>query len=347
MERNMPYELVLHRDDFREFLVRLIEAYAVFGPSVDGGSDAVIRIEKPEQLRVDRGPGHFSFKHFLLPQTEELFSFDLNSNEMNISSDKLDSGKLVLLIGLRPCDAMAVELLDKVFVERKPKDLFYAKRRDRTRIISFACSEPRSTCFCDSVGCRPDSEAGADIIINELKQEYVVKPVTQGGDELLKNTGMHLDVASEQILAEKEKNIMEARKQLKTVFTIDDLDGKIVDFDSSHWKQNCQKCLGCGVCTYFCPTCHCFDIIDEVEDAGGRRIRSWDSCMYPLFTLHASGHNPRPTHKERMRQRIMHKFVYAIEQYGRRFCVGCGRCVAQCPVNFDIREVIKEIVETK
>jgi sulfhydrogenase subunit beta (sulfur reductase) len=347
MERKMSNELVVHRDDFKGFLARLIEGYAVFGPSQDDGSDSIVRIEKPEQFRVQRGPSHFSFKHFFLPQIENLFSFDLNSKKIDTSSDDIDNCKPVLLIGLRPCDAMAVQLLDKVFMEREPKDVFYANRRDRTQIISFACSEPRSTCFCDSVGCQPDSEAGADIIIHELKNDYVVKPITQRGDELLKNTGMHLDEVSKQITAEKEQNMVEAREQLKKVFTIDDLDGKVIDFDASHWKQICQKCLGCGVCTYFCPTCHCFDIIDEVEDASGRRIRSWDSCMYPLFTLHASGHNPRPTRKERMRQRIMHKFVYAIKQYGRRFCVGCGRCVTQCPVNFDIRDVINEIMETK
>ena len=72
-------------------------------------------------------------------------------------------------------------------------------------------------------------------------------------------------------------------------------------------------------------------------------MRCWDSCQFPLFTLHASGHNPRPTYKERMRQRIMHKFNYCPENFEETFCVGCGRCIANCPVNLDIREVIKEI----
>jgi sulfhydrogenase subunit beta (sulfur reductase) len=347
MERVMTNECIVQKSDFNEFLALWIKVYSVFGPSGDDGSDGIKRIEKPEQFNLRHGTSHFSFKHFFLPQTEKLFSFDLASNKVDASGEEQGDDKFSILIGLRPCDAKAVELLDQVFIERDPKDVFYAKRRDRTRIVSFACREPRSTCFCGSVGCGPDSEAGADVVIFELNDRYVVKAITGGGEELLNSANIYLNSVSKEDLAEKEQTMIEAKSRLVKIFTDDGLDGKISDFNASYWKRICQKCLGCGICTYFCPTCHCFDIIDEVDGSKGRRIRSWDSCMYPLFTLHASGHNPRPTRKERMRQRIMHKFVYSMEQYGRRFCVGCGRCVTHCPVNLDLRFVIKEIAEAK
>ena len=106
---------------------------------------------------------------------------------------------------------------------------------------------------------------------------------------------------------------------------------------------NQEFCLGCGVCTFLCPTCHCFDILDEGDSEQGERIRIWDSCMFPLFTLHASGTNPRPGGKERMRQRIMHKFSYFLDNHDQPGCTGCGRCIRSCPVNLDIREVLEEI----
>lgn len=65
--------------------------------------------------------------------------------------------------------------------------------------------------------------------------------------------------------------------------------------------------------------------------------------MFPLYTLETSGHNPRPTGRERMRQRVMHKFNYFIVNYGEVACVGCGRCIRECPVNFDIRKAISEV----
>ena len=114
-------------------------------------------------------------------------------------------------------------------------------------------------------------------------------------------------------------------------------------FENPIWQELTEKCLGCGVCTYLCPTCHCFDIVDETHASTGQRMRTWDSCQFPQFTLQASGVNPRATVKERFRQRVMHKFSYMIESYEQIGCVGCGRCVTECPVNLDIRHVVNSI----
>jgi len=65
--------------------------------------------------------------------------------------------------------------------------------------------------------------------------------------------------------------------------------------------------------------------------------------MFPGVTLEASGHNPRISNKERMRQRVMHKFNYFVKMHGQTACVGCGSCIQNCPVNIDIREIIEEI----
>jgi len=343
----MANEYIVGKKDFDGILSHLIKENSVFGPSIDRDCTRIKRIETPEQLNVWPGTAHSSFKQFFLPQSEVLFSFDPSSQKVEAQGEGAANGKKNILIGLRPCDAQAVDLLDQVFVGRDPKDVFYSERRNRTKIISFACSEPATTCFCASVGCGPDAEAGTDLMVYDLKDRYVLKTITKSGEDLLNNTGVHLNPASEKDVAEKEQMIVDARKLLTGIFSEKDLNGQLGDFDASIWYDIHRKCLGCGVCTYFCPTCHCFDITDEAEGLRGRRIRTWDSCMYPLFTMHASGHNPRPTRKERMRQRIMHKFVYSMEQYGKRFCVGCGRCVINCPVNLDLRFVIKEIMEAK
>jgi len=113
-------------------------------------------------------------------------------------------------------------------------------------------------------------------------------------------------------------------------------------YDDPFWDELHLRCLGCGVCTYLCPTCHCFDIVDEGNGAAGQRLRNWDTCQFALFTHHTSGHNPRPTGRERMRQRVMHKFNYFVSNFGDIACVGCGRCVRECPVNLDIRAVIED-----
>ena len=114
-------------------------------------------------------------------------------------------------------------------------------------------------------------------------------------------------------------------------------------FDSEIWDELSQACLGCGACTFVCPTCQCYDIEDYDTGHGIQRFRCWDSCMYSDFTLMAHG-NPRTSKLERFRQRFMHKLVYFPQNNGGVFsCVGCGRCVAKCPVSLNIAKVINAL----
>ena len=129
-----------------------------------------------------------------------------------------------------------------------------------------------------------------------------------------------------------------------------DLDGIVLKldkmFDHELWHNTAMKCIGCGICTYLCPTCHCFDMQDESTLDEGARIRVWDSCMYPEYTHHASGHNPRPARMNRVRNRVYHKFSYFPKNSNVTACTGCGRCIGYCPANIDIIDVIAKVGET-
>jgi ferredoxin len=184
-----------------------------------------------------------------------------------------------------------------------------------------------------------------DALLSDLGDRYLVEAITTRGEELLAASPLLAD-ATDADLAEKQLRMDEARKALKPQVQIEGLQSKLAAlFDDSVWDFLHETCLGCGLCTYACPTCHCFDIVDEAEGGQGTRLRVWDSCQYPLFTHHASGHNPRPSGRERMRQRVMHKFHYLVENQGILGCVGCGRCIRNCPVGNDVRQVLNSIAE--
>jgi len=108
-----------------------------------------------------------------------------------------------------------------------------------------------------------------------------------------------------------------------------------------------MRCLGCGICTFLCPTCHCFDIQDETLESNGARVRIWDSCMFREYSLQASGYNPRPEQTSRVRNRVFHKFSYFPKNHQEFGCVGCGRCISECPVNIDIVEIVNKAREVK
>jgi predicted aldo/keto reductase-like oxidoreductase len=68
--------------------------------------------------------------------------------------------------------------------------------------------------------------------------------------------------------------------------------------------------------------------------------------MSPLFTLEASGHNPRPNKADRLKNRVGHKFSYYPSLHSGRFsCCGCGRCIRSCPSSVDIRKIVLDAVK--
>jgi ferredoxin len=202
---------------------------------------------------------------------------------------------------------------------------------------------PYASCFCTSVDGSPTSTQGADILLTDLGESYLVEFVTPKGESLAAYFGeaTAADVGAEakkKEIAEKSAAAIQSKIPGRAIKPILD-----VSFEHPFWDTIYGKCLACGTCTYMCPTCHCFDISDEIKGDDGVRIRNWDSCMFSLFTKETSGHNPRTSQKQRWRQRLMHKFKYYVDNFDAIACVGCGRCVMSCPVNIDIRKIVQDI----
>ena len=283
-------------------------------------------------------------KNFLFPRTETLLKFTRTGKGMVIAGDQEDGGE-TLLFGVRPCDARSFTLLDMLFDQEKYRDPYYLDKREKTTVVALGCVRPPyTTCFCTSVGGAPLSSEGVDILLTDLGEAYLAEFLTPKGEALREAFGGtpagEAEEKQKETIAAQAAEVIGSRIPAREIKPI--LDAR---FEDPFWNTLHQKCLACGTCTYLCPTCHCFDISDEVKRADGIRIRNWDSCMFPMFTKETSGHNPRPSQKERWRQRVMHKFRYYVDNFGAIACVGCGRCVMACPVNLDIRKIVADIAK--
>ncbi len=282
-------------------------------------------------------------KNFFFPQTQTMMKYFRTERGKELAEVVEDAADAVLF-GVRPCDARSFVLLDNVFDDPKYKDSYYLARREKTIIVSLACVHPPyTTCFCTSVGGHPLSSEGSDIALTDLGDVYLAEFLTPKGETLIEKMG-NLEAADEAMDAKKQELSDTAEKEIKSHIPANDIKPWLDEnFESPFWDTIYRSCLACGTCTYLCPTCHCFDITDEVKGEEGRRIRTWDTCMSWLFTMETSGHNPRTSQKERWRQRLMHKFKYFVDNFGAVACVGCGRCVINCPVNIDIRKIVTDI----
>jgi sulfhydrogenase subunit beta (sulfur reductase) len=338
-------EKVINREELETFVQALQKSYEVFAPVREGNAHQFQRLTGNETMDLEFSNTRLSPKSLLFPQSERMFEFSLDeaSEEANILKEAPKEFPLTVVFGIRPCDAKALRLMDVNFDNPDFKDPWWVKRMDSMVFVGLGCNEPRSTCFCTSVGGGPFHEEGLDLLLFDLGERYLARALTDKGEQLLEEAGMGEDADAE-TLKRAEELKKEAEDKITSHVPTDKLKEKeVLDlFDAPFWDDVAFACINCGTCTFLCPTCWCFDIQDEVSKTQGDRIRNWDSCMFPLFTLHASGHNPRSEKVQRVRQRFMHKLKYYVDKYGSGVaCVGCGRCVNYCPVNIDIREVIK------
>ncbi len=331
--------LRLDKRDFETFLASVMEEFDLYAPvSLTEGVSVFKKIDHPNEVNFSQLLTQKPAKEIFFPQSEPMFNYERRGRKIQITSNEEVERERILL-GARPCDIEAISIIEKVFISEPYTDLYFLEKRRKTTLIGLGCNQPLSTCFCSSAGGGPFLRSGSDLFLVDLGDAYSVELLTEKGMVFSKNKFLR-EADPEDLRRIKE---LEDKAFEKVGFSIP-IDGieKRLDLmvESSFWDRVHEKCVGCRICTYLCPTCHCFDIVDEGDFARGQRVRNWDSCLSPLYSLETSGHNPRPTTRERMRQRLMHKFNYFPKIFNRIACVGCGRCIQYCPVHFDIRQAI-------
>ena len=285
-----------------------------------------------------------SAKDLFFPQVENLVNFKMSGKKIEVIENR-DPAEPFVVFGVRACDCRSFDILDRVFLE-EPADTYYQTRRENGTVITLACSKPAETCFCGTFGIDAADPAG-DVTCWMTEDTLYWRANTTKGAALTKKLTLLEDCNEEAVLAQQEKvrNIIE--KLPLNSLDLSGFDGEhLMDwFNSPAWAELSESCLGCGTCTFVCPTCQCYDVQDFDTGKEVKRFRCWDSCMYSDFTMMAHGTN-RPTQKERFRQRFMHKLVYfPSKNDGIYGCVGCGRCLQKCPIHMNIVKVARKLKE--
>lgn len=328
--------------------VKKLASYRIYAPVKDGDLWSFEIIDTPEKIDLDYPNTPLSAKKIIFPQRESLLKFSSSNEEGLEIKETLPDEKPTIIYGVRPCDAKALILTDKVF-SGDFEDFYYWRRRNSTTVVGLSCNTPPSqNCFCLSVEGSPYSKEGLDILLTDLGDKYLVESLTDKGNKLIHIEKKLFGEPKEKDIKDVKKIHTQAEKLIeRQIKNIEKIPPKLKEmFDSPFWGEESMGCIRCGICTYLCPTCHCFDINDEVSSSvplNGKRVRTWDNCQFPDFTMHSSGHNPRPDKASRLRQRILHKFQYFVERNKSYQCTGCGRCVSKCPVGIDIIEVLDKV----
>lgn len=336
---------IFNKEDWVKALAGLKEDFKIFVPVEQGEFHNFRLLEDGVKTSFDFQNTRLSPKSMLFPQSDRMFEYTLDESkeDAHILKEAPKEFSPQVLVGIRPCDALAFQLVKINFDNSQYRDPWWVRRFESTTLVGFGCNAPCASCFCTSVGSGPFDEKGLDALMYDLGDRFLVRSLTPRGETFLGKIKLGRE-ADDSLLKGSLTLSKEAEKKVTSEVPTDRLKEKVVNelFNAPFWDKVAFACINCGTCTYLCPTCWCFDIQDEVVGKEGDRIRNWDACMFPLFTLHGSGHNPRDKKPARVRQRFMHKAKYYVDKYNSgAACVGCGRCVQFCPVNIDIRKVFQ------
>ncbi|ADD43135.1 4Fe-4S dicluster domain-containing protein [Stackebrandtia nassauensis] len=330
------------------------DGYSVIAPTVRGDAVVLAEIDTAAQLPYGFGtevePGGYrvtpvddrlafthvaspqSWKAYLHPSRERLWSADRDAEGFTITPDESVEPPRAF-VGVRPCDLRAIGVLDRVLEGGER----YRRRRDNVFIVAVNCTEPGSTCFCVSAGGGPRAESGFDLALTELPDgRLVAETGTPAGAELLRRLRTQAPAAD--TVDQADRLVESAATRMGRALPEGNLrDVLAATRESAHWDDVASRCLTCGNCTMACPTCFCTTVTDSTDLTGdhAERWQQWDSC-FDIDFARIHGDEVRTSAPARYRQWISHKLGTWHDQFGESGCVGCGRCVAWCPVGIDI-----------
>lgn len=335
----------IQKNHIYNLLDELMKSNTVFAPQKDGAVTNIKKLENSANIDLKTVRPQTPAKDVLFPQKQTIYKVD------NFKVTETNEVKPTILFGCRPCDARGMQILDNFFTSRDRKDgrsqpwedPYWKKMRENTVIISIACETPLNTCSCTSLGINPASKKGSDILLIPFEDGYFIQPVTDKGRKTLECCKQFIEVTGD-VKAVQEK--VKAKCESMMTFKLDASPaGKLIKlYGSNIWKKISQGCISCGVCTFFCPTCHCFEMRDEkLGKTCSDKVKCWDSCHFNVYSLEASGHNPRPNVAARYQNKLLDKFEYHVTLYGEIACTGCGRCSDFCPAGITLADTLKTL----
>lgn len=252
------------------------------------------------------------------------------------------------IVGLKACDLRAIDVLDKVFLDPDLQDRFYLERRDLMMLVCSDCLEPAQSCFCNLTGGHPYPQGQFDLNLIAVRDGFVVEAGSQQGKEFMQRNAELFKPVEKGIIDQIQQARARADAMLAQINQEwrEGLPARALlerGYDDEVFEEQGSMCVECQACTRVCPTCHCFYLYDGLREEYFLRMKMWDSCIRKTYAQVAGGLNPRRMLSDRLRHRMMHKFVYFPDRYGLQMCVGCGRCIEAEVGGVDMRAIFRTL----
>lgn len=343
---------LINKSQVSDIARELQKEYQVYGPVMEKETKQCmfVKVDDIAELDLNAPIPALPPKHTLFPQFERIMSYqyDKKNQKVDIKPD-FDVSKKALF-GLRSCDLTGVLCMDRFFLGQEFVDDVYKNHRKNMFIVTNTCNVPFKQCFCVCTDSGPSAQEGYDLNLTDLGDQYLVEAGSDKGKALAEKLGLKksddshkkakADVIDKSI--DKFDSIAKDNKAWISRVVNRVTTGLI---DEKVWEYIGNQCLECGACSFVCPSCTCFNIVDPVTGPEtADRMRTWDSCSYEGYSRMAGGHNPRHPVEDRRSKRFFCKLSYSqSKKYLRPGCVGCGRCQWVCPGDIGLPNVVTYI----
>ncbi len=274
------------------------------------------RLEHDDKIELHYPITPLSPTKYFFPARQNILEFKGTEKQKNRKTEKPN-----VFFGLSLFDLKAINKLDKIFSEPIKDDVYFENRHNSILISISDDFDPKDLAF--------------DLHFRKIGDKYIVWAGSEKGQKI---------IAANLSLFVNAKDIRKKYKPKKKHKKSDQSEILTKSKEDKIWDKLAEICFGCGICSYVCPMCYCFDIQDVVKIEGvakceGCRQRSWDSCMTADFAA-ISSHEFRPELRDRIYNWYHHKFVRIPAEHGFSGCVGCKRCITYCPAKINFHETL-------
>jgi sulfhydrogenase subunit beta (sulfur reductase) len=335
-------------------IVDLLQArgYEVIAPFRGHGRDTYfdqVTTENRDQIEIHFPNPYYPPKRFVFPHIERLMTFRRKNGELEI--EPVSEQPKRAIFGIRSCDIAGIYHLDRFYLGRDFRDVYYENHRKNLFLVNLVCTDPEQDigqeCFCVCTDTGPAARGHFDLQLMDLGDEFMAVAGTPAGEALFADPIFRK--ATEDDVTRRRALLDQCRRSFKkdttswfsaTVRYV--TQGEILE---KTWEEIGNRCLECGGCTYVCPACTCFTVSDrQVGPNEVERVRVWDACALGGFTRMAGGFNPRRAVHDRRNRRFFRKLAhYFIQRELSMACVGCGRCAAVCHGDIGMPTVVEMI----
>jgi ferredoxin len=344
---------ILRRDEVLKIIDRLRQMrYEVVAPFHGRGRDTyfdTVTDNNRDRIQIHLPNPYYPPKKFVFPHIERLMKFQRSNGDIHIEATYEQPKRAIF--GIRSCDLAGIYHLDRFYLGREFRDVYYENHRKNLFLVNIVCTDPDQDigedCFCICTDTGPAAREIFDLQLMDLGDEFMAVAGTPAGETLFADPifrqGTPAHIEKRRALLDQLRHSF--KKQTTSWFSTTVRYISHSESLEKTWEEIGNRCFECGGCTYVCPACTCFTVSDrQIGPNEFERVRTWDACALSGFTRMAGGFNPRRAVHDRRNRRFFRKLAYYfIQRELSMACVGCGRCAAVCHGDIGMPTVVEMI----